>query len=50
MLGRRKRSRQAELDDYTVEPMEPRVLLSADALGVDAGVLTMMRPDRPTGI
>ncbi len=39
MFGRCKRSRQAELDDYTVEPMEPRVLLSADALGVDAGVL-----------
>ncbi|MGB5764923.1 MAG: DUF4347 domain-containing protein, partial [Sedimenticolaceae bacterium] len=35
----RKLKRKAELDDYTVEPMEPRVLLSADALGVDAGVL-----------
>ena len=39
MFGRRKRNRHPELDDYTVEPMEPRVLLSADALGVDAGVL-----------
>ncbi len=39
MFGRRKLKSKAELDDYTVEPMEPRVLLSADALGVDAGVL-----------
>ncbi|MGD8957726.1 MAG: DUF4347 domain-containing protein, partial [Chromatiaceae bacterium] len=26
-------------DDFIVEPMEPRLLLSADALGIDAGVL-----------
>jgi len=39
MFGWRKRKKHSELDDYAVEPMEPRVLLSADALGVDAGVL-----------
>ena len=39
MFSRRKRNSRADLDDYTVEPMEPRVLLSADALGVDAGML-----------
>ena len=39
MFGWRKRKQQSDLDDYTVEAMEPRVLLSADALGVDAGVL-----------
>ena len=26
-------------DEFIIEPMEPRLLLSADALGVDAGVL-----------
>ncbi len=34
-------------DDFIVEPMEPRLLLSADALGIDAGVLDREAADDP---
>ena len=35
----RKKHRYSIGDDISVEVMEPRLLLSADALGIDAGVL-----------
>ncbi len=39
MHSRRKNIQKPTGDDLTIEVMEPRVLLSADALGVDSSVL-----------
>ena len=41
--SRKTATDRSQQGDYIVETMEPRVLLSADALGIDAGVLDTQR-------
>ena len=51
MKRRNKPERHRSDDDITVEAMEPRLLLSADALGIDAGVLDQgLQQDMPWDI
>ena len=50
-LHHRAHRRRCSQEAFIVEPMEPRLLLSADALGIDAGVLSLEQHEtRPFGI